>query len=478
MDNLAYFKIEEEFSPRDASDVLETAVKAGYNRVILLHQTEADIKRAWYKERLMSVFRAAYRHKAQIYIADDSFMYSGTAFGELSSVSDMWLKKLVKLKSEDVGEEEVLGESNGESIVVRNVEEDEKYPYRHYVDLTNPYAAQMVIESVYEPLCREYEKFMGYEFKGFISINPCYIVSEDVPYSKAALEKMGEVNLFALFDKGEEYEKYLLKIRECMEEGYLRELKLFCEMKNLEFIVCGGENSAGREFLDKYSLYPVTNTLGEGVLMGADSVKKVSEAAMEGVDCVLCVNSVMKKIHSIKEEILSIKPDCKKTDIYELDLSGNECLVTNMTDTVRSVGFLIEDWCIADDKGEVYETEKTTYTFHPYSFLYLVKKESGMYPEKLPVKIGGVEIGEWEADTEIEFTRSDNIYGFYLPDMPLFEKHISFEGDFEFLRVRIGSMEECLVQAPFIMPLFDFLREARGGVEAIGGTITKIEIMK
>ncbi|MGM9551643.1 MAG: hypothetical protein ACI3XA_05250 [Clostridia bacterium] len=478
MKKFAYLYITDTVDPKGASDSLLQAKEEGFDNVILLHHKDADIRNVKYKEKILAFLRGAYRHKMSLYISDDCFTSSGTAFGGLCSVKDLWQKRILSA-TDSIDKSDIITERDG-ALVTYGLS-DENYPYYHYPDLTNPLVADMIIQDVYKPLVKEFSKFTGYEFKGFISVKPMVdSLKGDVIYSEEALnlykEKYGEISLSTLLKKGEEYSKYMSLAEKCVEQNFVWKLKNFCRDNNLEYIVCGGENSLSDASL-KQSAYSFTDKKGNGYLMWADSLKKVINAGLYKMGVVMPISPAMKKMESIREFLELVPTNCPVKDLNEIDGFENRLLITNMTDNVRSVCLLFKDAYIYDLKAkEAYPIEKTTYTFHPYSYLYIVKKKSDMYTSDLPAIIGGVRIGE-TGDAKIqEFEKRDNICTFYLPEENLAGKCLEFEGDFDYLCVRVGSMEEVIVQKPFALPLYGFLRGARGAVEAFGGVVSTIKI--
>lgn len=474
MEKLAYLKIEDDFSPRYAADMLEEAKKQGFDEIILLHSGNASLRSNAYREKLLGVFRAAYRHKVRVYIADDRSEYSGTAFGELIKVKDMQLRYLAKIKTAEAAGEKILAERGDECIVAKYFSDDEPC-----ADLTNPYAAGMVIDSVYAPLCREYEKFAGYEFKGFACLCPLLNPTDKVIYSEAVCSETENLDYFKLMEKGGEYEKYISSAQRAMEEGYILPLKRFCQKKGLDFVLCGGKNSARSSFVKENSKYNLSYDFTGDYLMGAGSIKKAVLSGIAGAAPVVPVSLVMKRMEKRGDFIKSLPAHCPKVPLESIENAPDAFLITNLTDRQKQLCLLLEDYVITDpDNGELYPLLKTEYIFYPYSYLFVQKKTDDMYIEALPARVGGVLAGEFDEEGEIAFEKRGDVYAFSMPDTDLSCKHIEFIGDFEFLKVRLGSMEHELVQQPFTAPLYGFLREARGGAAAIGGEIEKIVIKK
>ncbi len=475
MKQFAYFKITDDLTAKAVSDAFLTSKEEGFENIIVLHSHSGNLRSAKYKEKLLMVLRGAYRHKMSVYFADDCYAFSGTAFGAVSSVKDMWQKELCKLAPHQVDENTLVLEEGDSVVSVKYGEENDLFPYKHYPDLTNENVAEMIIDEVYKPLIREFDKFKGYEFKGFISLKPMINSLKGIVYSQNAVKEYGKT-LLPLFEKGKEYEKYMAIVEKCIEKSFITKLKLFCRDNNLEYLICGGENSLGEESL-RQSAYSITDTVGKGYLMWADTIKEVTKAGLNKMGAVMHIHPAMKKMETIRSFLEELPLNCPVSEVGDEKKFSDRLLLTNMTDKEKTVCLLIENACIYDfEKKELYPLEKTQYTFYPGSFLYIIKKKPDMYIDALPACVGGVRIGEKAEDTEIDFVKKDNACGFYLPEDSLNGKCIEFEGDFEYLYVRLGSMENVLVQKPFAMPLYGFLQGARGGVEAYGGEVKKIKI--
>ncbi|MBQ7876470.1 MAG: hypothetical protein IJ316_04190 [Clostridia bacterium] len=499
MKKLAYFKIKEDMTPRDASDILAQAKKAGYDDVLVYHHENADITKAKYKEQLLSVFRAAYRHKVGLYIADDRYDFSGTGFGQLSSVKSLWQKiMVVKTKDQVLEGEEILLENEGECVVVTLPKESDKFPYGHMPDLTNPQCAKLIIESVYKPLINEYKKFVGYEFKGFLCNHPIddAMEYEGAPYCKETLEKFMEStldcgDLFAVAEMEESaaggWGEYLEE--HSIDESFAMPLKKFCDENGLEFALVSGSDSVSHTFGEENAsiyLNPFEDECyhpevhdGEGALW---AYKYKSEPVIK-------IMPNMEKFRNIGK-IFEEYPDCecvKIGRIYQCDNvlvnTDKDCYIIENSNAINSVSlsFLFEgEWCVYDwEKDELYDFEhKATYTFPPCGFMCIVRKTDTMYTDKLPVRVGSVVTWDYEEKQTLEFEKRDNKYAFYLPDESLSDKAIMIEGDAESMRVKLGAMEHYLTEKPYIMPLFDFQRDAGCLIEVIDGTIDKIAIIE
>ncbi len=499
MKKLAYFKIKEDMTPRDASDILAMAKKAGYDDVIVYHHENADITKAKYKEQLLGVFRAAYRHKVGLYIADDRYDFSGTGFGQLSSVKSLWQKiMVVKNKDEILEDDEILCEDKGECVVATFPKEIDKFPYGHMPDLTNPECARLIIESVYKPLINEYKKFVGYEFKGFLCNHPINDVMEyeGAPYCKNTLDKFMKStldcgNLFAVAAMEEcaagGWGEYLEE--HSIDESFVLPLKNFCDKNGLEFALVSGQDSVTQTF-GKENATIYLNPLGDEcyhpeVCDGYEALwayKYKSEPVIK-------IMPNMEKFRNIGK-IFNEYPDCECVDIGQVSKYGKtlvntdkDCYIIQNPNTKYSVSlsFLLEgDWCVYDwEKDELYDFEsKAAYTFPPCGFMCIVKKTDSMYTDKLPVRVGSVVTWDYVEKQTLEFEKRDNKYAFYLPDESFTDKAVMIQGDAECMKVKLGAMEHYLTEKPYIMPLFDFQRDAGCLIEAIDGTVDKIIIIQ
>lgn len=491
MKKLAYFKIEEKSTPRDMADILQKAKAGGLDRVVVLNTDGAE-QGSRYREKLLGLFRAAYRHKVDIYLSDDSFGFSGTGFGQVSSVSDLWQKELVKIKaSEKAEDEKALAQKDGDCVVARFVPPCSNYPYSHYPSLTNPVTAQLVIDSVYKPLLREFAKFLGYELKGFVSVKPKYSVDGEnsVVYSKEALDIYYEkykkkADLFLLLEKGSEYDKYMTCVRIAMEENFILPIKELLSSKNLEYMVCGGENSASAAFCEKHKITFLSDSVKsrKGYFMPCDNPKKVMEAGLNGMGIVTAISPGVEKLSQMRSffENAGSSWEIMKLEDFNGFKSTDRYILTNMENRKKAVCFLLDEDCRVFDweREEYYQFEKgKAYTFYPYSFMCITKK-SGIYTDALPLRVGGVKCGEKEDVRSLEFEQRDNKYAFYLPDEPLFGKYLEIIGAGDCIKVKLGSMEHTFISKPYIIPLYDFLSDIGCVVECHGGEITEFKIVK
>ena len=466
MKKLAYFKIEENMTPRDASDILAMAKKAGYNDVLVYHHEKADITNARYKEQLLSVFRAAYRHKVGLYIADDRYDFSGTGFGQLSSVKDLWQKiMVVKNKDEVSDDEEILCEDDGRCVVVTSPKEIDKFPYGHMPDLTNPECARLIIESVYKPLINEYKKFVGYEFKGFLCnplIKDC-VEYEGAPYCEAAVQSCKGADLFSVVKN--KSKTYLDSVYKNMKTAFADELKKYCREHSLEFLL----SEDGRIVFGETCYIPDIRDSRDALLAYSCRCEGVIE-----------ISPAMNRLENIGK-IFEEYPDCELVDIAEQKIPDKDCyIIRNTREDSVSLGFLLQgDWCVYDwEKDELYDFEpKATYSFSPLGFMCIVRKTDSMYTDKLPVRVGSVVTWDYEESETIKTQKRDDKYAFYLPDETLSDKAVKIEGTAECIKVKLGAMEHHLTEKPFIVPLFDFQREAGCIIEAVGGEIEKIAII-
>lgn len=468
MKDLAYFKIEEDMTPRDASDALEMAKKAGFDEVIVYHHEKADITNASYLEQLLSLFRGAYRHKVALYIADDRYDFSGTGFGQLSSVKELWQKVMViKEKSEVCQGEEILCEYEDNCVVATLPPALDKFPYGHMPDLTNPDSARLIIEGVYKPLINEFKKFVGYEFRGFLCNCPIWDCAEyeNVPYSKAAVEKFaGKLRRIAE-GQADDY-----KMHSGIEENYLQPLRKFTSEEGLRFI------KAEKKPDGSVSI----NVPGEGLYTPHISESYGALCALakkhKGVIKIAKGMEMLKNIGRIFEEY----PNC---DCVKLcDFKGTDkncCVLMNDKKEEVSLGLLMTgEWAIYDwERDIVYDFEpKRAYTFSPESFLCLIKKEGAMYPEPLGIKAGGVITKELEVVETLPFKEEGGKFAFTLPAEGLSGKYIELAGDGGYVAVKLGyNQYKTLTRA--VYPLYDFLcgQECLGEVD---GEITEIRIMK
>lgn len=473
MEKFAYYKINEYTNPRSASDAFKTIKKSGFDSALIFHEKNADLKSAAYKEKLMALFRGAYRHKLKLFIADDNGEFSGTAFGEMASVYDLRRKEI--LETDTPMETDVILSEKGEEYTVARCMTD------GFPDLTNPLATELITDSVYSPLLREYSKFAGYEFAGFVCKKPIVFFTDKVLYSTAAVEKFEEKysrkpDFTALCKKGEEYEKYCALIEKCVEENYVLPIKEYCDSKKMKFIVSGGENSVNDAFAKNKSYIPI----GSGKYSIAENTKDAICTLCNGAVPIVGASDGMKKVSELMD---FFEGECEKLPRYDVDNlkeSKEGCIIVNMTDEVKERGFLFEDdYMVLDwEKGEYYSLDKkTTYTFYPYGFMCIFKKNDDYLPS-LPLRVGSVLCGEYEPYKSVDFEVRENKYAFYLPDESLAGKGIELVGDCEYMKLKLGTMEQCFITKPYIVPLFDFLQDAGCVAEVLGGEITNIKILK
>ena len=462
-----YFTIPEFLSPHEADAAVHAAKLSGADSLFVFHERDTDPFCAAYHEKLLALFRAAMRHKIKIFLSDDSFPYSGTAFGALSSVPDLHSKALFMTERSSLSEEEVpLWEDGEKCVVVRTMPPSDKYPNLYYPCLSDPLAFELVRESVYVRFIREYKKFVGYEFKGFVSLRPSFSppMDECVPYFDKALdafcEKYGALpNLPALFSDSGEKERYLSACAEMLERNYLGPIKALCGENSLAFHVL-----TEKDFTFVRSLKDLSHSM----------FKKTQPLLSFSV-----FDEMAKTISSIRNFVLDISdilPRIALTSDVQAPQGG--CVFVNDSDEERTfVITLPEGEYFAHDaeKNAVYEFKSGSYTFSPHAFL-CVSDEGSPFPDPLPIRIGGVRTCEFSGAKSLSFrSDSDNI-SFALPDEDLLDKALVFEGDITSLRVKIGNVSHFLVSPPFLLPLFDFYRGFSVAAMPNGGSIGKVTI--
>ncbi len=436
MKKLAFYRINENTNPKSAAEALAEIKKSGFDEVCVFHEEGALITSTKYKEKLLALFRGAYRYKLALYIADDSSFFSGTAFSQLSGVHALKRREIVSGEKAETDEVK-------DGLILRRI--NNSFP-----DLTDPYSADLVTDGVYAYLIREFDKFAGYEFKGFVMHRP--FVGKEAFYSADAVKK-ADIN-----DK----EKYIEALKECVEKNYIAPIRDFVTKNNMSLIVMGGEESVdeGREF-------EIVNTACETV-----------KCVMDGKSPVIAFCAGMKEVAHIADMTEKVK-DIKTFDVDGISHFEDSFLITNMSDEIKVRGILPKDGFALYDaqKDEYYDFEKDTYTLYPYTFLHVVKKGE-RYTVKPPVRVGGVLCGDFEEKKDVYFEKRDNKYAFYLPDEPLFGKGLEIVSDADCLKITLGGMEQTFVTKPFAVALFDFLRDAGCVIEVYGGEIEKINIIK
>lgn len=479
MKKAAYFCIDDVSTPRDASDVLSYAKGAGFDNVLVMQGRDANLSKAAYREKLLAVFRGALRHKVNLYLYDDNFKFSGTGMGQVCSVKDVWQKAMVVKNTAELSEDDVvLCEKDNKAVVLSYGEEWDECPYKHYPDLTNPLCAQMVIDSVYVPLAKEFGKFKGYEFKGFVCSSPLYGAGDWVCYSEEAIKRFkNKPDLFDIANKGKEYGEYSRLLRLCLEENFILPLKKFCRDNDMELIVCGGEGSVSHEFCNKEKLVYLSYEK-EGIYPRAEDVHTALMAYAQRRDAVIGIMPGMDKISRIGE-FFKDNSQGEIVEVTSFASADKDCyILVNSSSEVKSLGFLLEgEWSVADwEKDEVYTFEqKKTYTFYPDSFLCLKRKSDALYEEKLPARIGGVVCGEWEEAKKLSFNYDGKTAEFKLPEDSLKGKCVEIISSGDYLKVKMGYNEHILVTKPCIIPLYDFLCGSRCVAE---GDITQIRILE
>lgn len=468
MRKTAYLEIDENMTAKIASDKLMAAAKAGCDRVIVYHSKNADITRAKYKEQLLMVFRGAYRHKVALYITDDKYSFSGTAFGQLCSVKNLSQRVLtIKNKSDAEDGEIIVAEKNGRCVVARFAPTNPAYPYGRLPDLTNPACAPLVIESVYKPLIGEYKKFLGYEFKGFLCDNPI-MFGDGVLYSESAVEKYGKDRLFDMLEEND-CEEYNRLLKKCVKQNFLKPLETFCKENNLDFVYGVNENGLS----DIY--------FGDGSMTKINTPFDALNVCANGFEPLVRADGCIEKIKNIGR-IFEEYPECKMVEFDRLENTWSDSIViTNTTRDTVKLGFLFDgEWCVYDwEKDELYDwNPKAVITLGKNGFLCLVKKAHGMYTDKLPFAAAQVLTADYSVGESVDFEKRDDKYAFYLPDCNLSDSALLLDGNGGEIKAKIGAMEHEIYSLPYVIPLYDFQREAGCLIESGVGEIEKIVVLK
>lgn len=482
MKKLAYFIIDDSLTPRKAADSLEIAKKSGFEDVIVLHQEKARFYTAQYKEKLLMLFRAAYRNKVRLYLCDDSELCSGTGFGQVCSVRDVRQKIMrIKNKGDITQDEEILSEKGDECVVVAFCDE-ETYP-----DLTNPECAKMVIDCVYAPLLREYGKFKGYEFAGFFCQRPyaAPCCGDDVKYMKTVVERFeGEYkrapDLFSVAARKGDYEKYAALAARCVEEHFLSVLEDYCRENTLELIV-GSEYDEYFDFCREHSLVHVTNSgASDSYQMYVKGACDVLQSLKDGTACVVRVMPGMDKIARL-QQFFEKNSDAVVADIADFKNADKDCYIITSGSFCGGVGLLLDgDWCIEDwERDAVYDFDKKgVYTIYNGGFLCIRRKRLDVYTEQLPARVGGVLTNELERVQSLDFEQDGGRFSFTLPEESLSGKYIEFSASCDCLHVKMGYNGYECISEPCIFPLYDFLCGTECTGEAYQGKLCGIYILE
>lgn len=475
MKNLAYIYIDEDMTPRSAADMLKMAKDGGACDVLVFHRENAPFYTAPYKEKLLALFRGAYRNKVRLFIGDDSHYMSGTGFGQVCSVKAVRPKTMnIKPKSEVSENEKIIAERGDECVVVSFVEGNEAEQIRSYPDITNPRCAELVIDCVYKPLLREFEKFKGYEFAGFHCSKACALISMlDNAYMEAVVERFEKEHnrkpdFFELVKHQGDYEEYERLAAVCAQENFIDALRRYCEANGVALMV-GGISGEYAEYCENNGLTYVSEASVKGSWqMFVKDNRDVLEWAQRAEGAVLQVGPGMALLTKLWNFIKK-NSDAQIVKLNEFKACDKDCYIIISEKTDRSVSFLLEgDWCIADwESDSLYDFDKKgVYTFNRYGFLCIRRKTADMYTEKLPVRVGKVLTKELEYVREVKFTVGDGKFQFKLPEESLSGKYIEFSVGGNYLNVKMGYNRHESITHPFLFPLYDFLcgNECEGNV--------------
>ncbi len=474
-----YIQIASALSPHEADSLIAASIKSGAEKIIILPEEGAEPFSASSRQKLLSLLRSAYKRKALLYISDDFFPYSGTAFGNLSSVPSLWPREIKKICKDDLKDgDEVIGELSGSLIVSRTAEPDESYPYKHYPNLTDPYAAELVIDFFYKRLISEYEKFVPYELHGFAAVKPSFMppFGEILPYNKEAFSRIDKKELSALFSNSPVRDKYLSAVRECFEKNYLLPLKSFCESKKLEFLFSGWEKGASNTFCQNESSvflsesFPSSglSNLSLEALKKRDAILRVSPSS----PCGEALASLRKFLHNLPENTVRLTLSEETAVLPE----GDNFLLVNDFEEKASYNIVPPEgsWLISDpEEKALYPFDGgRAYEFSPGGFLFISRGEAHS-TDDLPVRVGAVRTSP-QGEPLFELNLSSPV----LPDSPLFGTQLEVEGSFECLKVQISSVNKTLLSAPFTVPLFEFCRGANVYLTPFNGDISRIFVSK
>jgi hypothetical protein len=477
-----YITIPKELSPKDADNIIKASVNSGADCLFLLHESGCEAFSAAYREKLLSLFRSALRHKVKIYLADDSFTFSGTAFSLMASVPDLRARLLSHIpKSQLLPEEEPLFEKGDFCIVARLLPENESYPYNHYPDLTNAESAEMAKDFVYSVFLKEYKKFKGYELKGFVCLSPCFLspLEEYVPYCKDALENL-KADPFSIFEDENVKKDYVSLCREAFEKNYLLPIRDYCEKEGVEFSVTPyGEKGASEDFCERESaLSP---------FVFAHDFTSVISSFLSGKEAVLEASSspYFKSLALLRKYLSSVpKSVVTYIDGEEISLEKDEMLLVNNTDEAVAIKMNIPKnksyFVKSPENGSLFILDEDfEYVFYPFGFMHIISQSGETFEDYIPSRFDGVEIrkssDEFEESTlcDVEFEEKS----ITLPDEPLYGKQLCIKGDFSAVEVKIGAMEKVLLSPPFSLSLFEFCRGAQCGITIFGGKASNVSLL-
>ena len=459
-----YFTIPDKLSPHEAESVVHAAKLSGADELIIFHDLGVDPFCAAYREKLLSLFRAAMRHKIKIFLADDSFTYSGTAFGALSSVPDLWSRALFMVERAELSEGEIpLWEGGEKCVVARTVPPSDKYPNSHYPALPDPLAYDLA-KDIYMRFIHEYKKFVGYEFCGFISFDPSHSppMDEYVPYFDGIFDAFYErysvsLDIPALFSKSAERARYLSVCNKLLEKNYLEPLRKLCEENALSFrVLSKADLTFVRSFKD----------------LSASVLTKTAPCLSFSV-----FDETAKTLSNIRAFLNSLSEDIPRIIMgSEVTVPEGGCVLVNDADSTLTATITLPEgeYFVKDaEKSAVYEFKSGSYTFSPHAFL-CITNEGSSFPDPLPIRVGGVMTCEFGDISELGFHNDGDSVIFDLPDEDLSNKALVFEGDITSLKVKIGSVNHFLISPPLLLPLFDFYRGFSVAALSSGGTVEKV----
>ncbi|MBQ8541402.1 MAG: hypothetical protein IJ435_08020 [Clostridia bacterium] len=467
MKNLAYIYIDEDMTPRSAADKLKMAKDGGADNILVLHRKDAPFYTAQYKEKLLALFRAAYRNKVRLYLGDDSYFASGTGFGQVCSVRAVRGKTMaVKNKSEVTEGEEVIAEQGDECVTISVMDDKTAEHYDFYPDVTNPECAALVIDCVYKPLLREFEKFKGYEFAGFYCAKPCplTLLGEHRVYMKAVVDKFEKEhkrtpNFFDIVEKRGDFEEYARLAAVCVEEVFLEALRSYCEENGVELAV-GSISHEYAEYCAKNDLIQISEMGAKGCYqIPITDIRDVLDFAPTAKGAVWKVQQGMDKLSKLWD-FLQKNSDAKVVMLDKFNSCDKDCYIIRNDKSDPKVSFLLEgDWCVLDwENDNIYDFDKKgVYDFGINGFLCIKRKTADVYTERLPVRVGGMLTKELEYVQSLEFARDKNKFSFTLPEESLSGKYIDFSVGGNYLSVKMGYNRYESITHPFLFPLYDFL---------------------